>query len=194
MASRSEFFQFIIEEYYKNDLKHAAFVTGYSAAAINAWSSGKKTPQKATISYFLQCAFVPEFRVITEYSEFDPHVAVQTQLKKMLGEHTKDPGIYAFYDSFGRLVYLGKATSLMAEIISALGRPVTISFPKGVKHLPETRKEVIKFISAYDVGATDWGDYPKHVESLILRISKPILNKNIGSLDKAFKMPKDIEP
>ena len=191
MASRSEFFQFVIQEHYRNDLKHASFITGYSVATINSWASGKKTPQKATINYFLQCAFVPEFRVIAEYQEFDPNSAIQTQLKKMLGEHTQDPGIYAFYDSFGNLVYLGKATSLMAEIISALGRPVTVNFPRGVKRLPETRKEVIKFISAYDVGATDWGDYPKHVESLILRISKPILNKNIGSLDKAFKMPKE---
>ena len=110
----------------------------------------------------------------------------------MLGEHTKDPGICAFYDSFGNLVYLGKATSLMAEISSALSRAVTINFPKGVKRVPETRKEVIKFISAYDVGATDWGDYSKHVESIILHISKPTLNKNIGSLGKAFKAPKPI--
>ncbi|WP_208410031.1 hypothetical protein [Xanthomonas arboricola] len=181
----------MIQENYKNDLDRASFKTGYSVAKIKSWISGQKTPQKVTVSYFLQCALVPEFKVIAEYKEFDSSAAVQGQLKKILGEHAKDPGIYAFYDSFGSLVYIGKAKCLLAEINSALGRSVTINFPKGVKRLPETRKEVVRFISAYDVGATEWGDYPKHVESLILRISKPILNKNIGSLGKAFKMPRE---
>ena len=44
----------------------------------------------------------------------------------------------------------------------------------------------MKYISAYDVGSSNWIDYPKHVESLILRISKPILNKQIGFLEKAY--------
>jgi len=191
MTSRSDILAFVIKEYFRGEAKRAAFITGYSIARINAWSSGASTPQKATLQYFLQCAFVPEFRVIAEYARFDHTSPLQTQLKKILGEHTADPGIYAFYDSLGNLVYLGKATQLLAEMTSALNRPVTITFPKGVRQPPETRKEVVRFVSAYDVGAAEWGDYPKHVESLILRISKPLLNKNIGTLDKAYKIPKE---
>lgn len=50
--------------------------------------------------------------------------------------------------------------------------------------------EVVRYISAYDVGTVDWDDFPKHVESLVLRISKPKLNTNIGTLRKAHIQPK----
>lgn len=191
MTSRSDILAFVIKEYFGGEVKRAAHITGYKSAQINAWMSGSLRPQKATLQYILQRAFVPEFRVICEYARFDHTSAVQTQLKKILGEHTGDPGIYAFYDSLGNLVYLGKATKLLAEMNSALNRTVTITFPKGVRQPPETRKEVVRFVSAYDVGVTEWGDYPRHVESLILRISKPLLNKNIGTLGKAYKVPKE---
>jgi hypothetical protein len=44
----------------------------------------------------------------------------------------------------------------------------------------------VKYISAYEVKIFDNFDYPKHVESLILRISKPRMNKQIGILDRAY--------
>ena len=191
MATRSEILSFIIEEYFQSSVENAAIISGYTKSRIQSWCSGKTIPRKATIQYFLQCAFVPEFKIIAEYEFFNHKEAVQTQLKKMLGEHAQDPGIYAFYDSLGNLIYIGKAKKLIAEITSALNRPFHLNLPKGVKNPPEVRKEVVGFISAYDVGNSDWGDYPKHVESLILRISKPILNKNIGALEKAYKAPKE---
>lgn len=191
MSSRSEILNFIVFEYYQSNVEKASYITGYAKAKIKSWLSGEIIPQKATITYFLQCAFVPEFRVIAEYEEFSHSHALQTQLKKILGEHCSDSGIYAFYDSLGNLIYLGKAKKLQAEITSALNRPFHINLPKGVKNPPESRKEIVRFISAYDVGATSWGDYPKHVESLLLRISKPLLNKNIGTLERAYKVPKE---
>lgn len=187
MANRSEVLSYIISEYFEGNLDKAEKASGYSMAKIKAWCNGESNPQKSTIEYFLQIAIVPEFRIVAEYSEFNPEKPVQTQLKNILGAHSNDPGIYAFYDSLGNLLYLGKATKLLAEITSALSRPFHISLPKGVKRPYEVRRDVVRFISAYDVGATQWGDYPKHVESLLLRISKPPLNKNIGSLDYAFK-------
>ena len=45
------------------------------------------------------------------------------------------------------------------------------------------RHQVVKYISAYDVKIFDNFDYPKHVESIILRISKPTMNKQIGTLE-----------
>ena len=95
----------------------------------------------------------------------------------MLGEQANDTGIYAFYDSMGNLIYLGKATKLIAEITSAINRTVHIAFPKGVKSAPRIRTQIVKYLSAYDVGTVKWNDFSKHVESLILRLSKPILNK-----------------
>ena len=191
MATRIEFLQYIIDQYYDGDPRKAAEVSGYTQTQISGWLSGKRNPQKNTIEYLIQCAFIPEFKVIAEFAEFDNQKALQTQLKTILGEHTQDPGIYAFYDSMGNLLYLGKATKLIAEITSAINRGVDITFPKGVKKTPKTRTEIVKYISAYDVGAVKWSDFPKHVESLILRISKPLLNKNIGTLEKAYKQPKE---
>lgn len=188
MATRSAFFDFVIKEYYRSN-KDAAKKTGYHEKTIAEWRSGKRTPQRDTIEYFITVALVPEFKVIHEFWKFDSNKPLLTQLKAMLGEHKDDPGIYAFYDALGNLLYLGKATKLLGEISAAICRTIDVSFPKGIKTKPETRKEVVRYISAYDVGSTSFDDYPKHVESLLLRISKPPFNKNIGSLNRARKEP-----
>ena len=91
------------------------------------------------------------------------------------------------------LVYLGKATRLLDESYAAIRGEVRIAFPAGVRDRPEYRYSIIRYISAYDVGESNWVDYPKHVESLILRISKPVLNKNIGYLERAFVTPQEDE-
>ncbi len=191
MTTRTEILKFVIDEYYQGDPKNAATATGYSIAQINAWLSGKHEPQKTKIEFIIQCAFVPEFKVIAEFFVYDYQKPLQTQLKQMLGDHASDPGIYAFYDSMANLIYVGKATKLLREIGAALNRTVHVTFPKGIKDVPQKRTEIVTYVSAYDVGKVKWSDFPKHVESLILRISKPLLNKNIGTLQKAFKQPKE---
>lgn len=191
MTSRSEVLQYIISEYYSGDTSRAAEMSGYKKTTIENWISGNRIPQKNTLEYFIQCAFVPEFKVISEFAEFESQKPLQTQLKSILGAHSNDPGIYAFYDSMGNLIYIGKATKLLSEISSAIKRPIHIVFPRGVKNVPQCRTEIVRYISAYDVGGARSSDFPRHVESLILRISKPLLNKNIGSLSKAYKQPKD---
>ena len=188
MATRSEFFDFVVREYYKST-KDAAERTGYHEKTIEQWRNGERVPQRSTIEHFISVALVPEFKVIQEFWPFDHNAPLLTQLKAMLGEHKNDPGIYAFYDALGNLLYVGKATKLLGEINAAICRKIDVSFPKGIKSKPETRKEVVRYISAYDVGSTSFDDYPKHVESLLLRISKPPFNKNIGFLDRARKEP-----
>lgn len=190
MVTRTDVLNYIVDAYYEGSPTKAAEVSGHSVNQIKSWLAGTRIPQKVTIEYLIQCAFVPEFKVIAEYAVFDNRKPLQTQLKLMLGSHTRNPGIYAFYDSMGNLLYLGKATKLLSEMSSAIGRKVHIAFPKGVANAPTLRTEIVKYISAYDVGAVKWTDFPKHVESLILRISKPLLNKNIGSLQKAHQLPK----
>jgi len=188
MATRSEFFDFLVKEYYSSN-KDAAEKTGYHEKTIAQWRTGECTPQRSTIEYFMSVALVPEFKVIQEFWPFDYTKALLTQLRAMLGDHKDDPGIYAFYDALGNLLYVGKATKLLSEINAAICRKIDVSFPKGIKNKPETRREVVRYISAYDVGSSSFDDYPKHVESLLLRISKPPLNKNIGFLDRARKAP-----
>lgn len=145
------------------------------------------TPQKSTLIYIFNCIFTPEFKVIAEYEEFNPEDRIKPQLRNMLSNHINDSGLYAFYDSLANLIYLGKATNLLNESYNAILRSVHVPFPKGVNNKPDQRYELIRYVSYYQVQLFDFVDYPRHVETLILRISKPILNKNIGYLERAYK-------
>ncbi len=192
MKDRSDILRYFIDEYFGGDVKKASEATGYSVAQFKAWLSRQRLPRKNSIEYLVHCIFTPEFRVIVEFGEFNQAEPVLTQLRELLKGHEDRPGIYAFYDSMANLVYLGKATKLLTECNNAIRRGVdNIRFPNGVKKKPENRSRVVHYISAYDVGTSNWVDYPRHVESLILRISKPVLNKNIGDLEKAYVIPKD---
>ena len=90
-----------------------------------------------------------------------------------------------FYDARAQLLYVGKATKLLAEMNSALNRNAQISFPKGVKKRNFKVCDLVRYVSAYNVKRMDGMDHAKHIESLILRISKPPINKNIGRLEPA---------
>jgi hypothetical protein len=133
-------------------------------------------------------AFAPEFRVIAEYAPIETsgsEASVHKQLATTLKGHEKASGLFAFYDSMANLIYLGKSDgNLLAETYQQLKASVKKSFPKGAQQ-PECRIDVVRYISAYYVQSSVFEDYAKHVESLILRISKPVLNSNIGKLKKA---------
>jgi hypothetical protein len=189
MEPRNLLLKYLVDEYFGGDLSVASDATGYSLNQLKDWVSGNKQPQKQTVEYFMHKLFVPEFKVIVEYGEFDHTKDVRPQLKTLFKNHYCRVGIYAFYDAFANLIYLGKATNLLEECYSAIRRDVPVKFPAGIQKTPEKRYEVVRYISAYDVGESNWLDYPKHVESLILRISKPVLNKQIGFLEKAFTPP-----
>ncbi|SFP51158.1 hypothetical protein SAMN05216601_113103 [Ectopseudomonas composti] len=184
---RNEVVRYFFENYFGGNIEQAIKATGYTHIQFRKWLDGSLAPQKNTIEYIAHCIFTPEFRRIAEYYEFHPEEKIMPQLKNMLGGHADNPGIYAFYDSMGNLLYIGKAaTSLIKECYQSIRQEVSIKFPSGIKNAPQKRYEITKYISAYDVGNSNWIDYPKHVESLILRISKPPLNKIIGSLEPAF--------
>lgn len=186
MEERNTVLRYLINTYYDGDAARVAECTRYTEKQIAQWMSGEKQPQRDTIEYIIHCAFTPEFKVVVEYGEFRQDQPVKTQLKQMFRGHEDRAGIYAFYDSMGNLLYLGKATNILDECYSAINREVDVYFPSGIKNKPEKRREIVRYISAYDVGSSNWLDYPRHVESLILRISKPPFNKIIGTLEKAF--------
>lgn len=189
MNERNSVVAYLLKIYFDNSVENLAEATGYSSKQINSWISGETTPQSNSIDYIIHCIFTPEFKVIIEYGEFHNDQPTLTQLKSMLSGHENRAGIYAFYDAMANLLYVGKAKNILSECYSAIQRSVDVKFPAGIKDKPAKRSDVVKYISAYDVGNSDWMDYPKHVESLILRISKPRLNKVIGSLEKAYAKP-----
>lgn len=167
MNVRNTVIKYLIDTYYGGDVAKVADCTEYSTKQIEDWISGAKQPQKDTIEFLIHCAFTPEFKVVVEYGEFRQDQPVMTQLKILFKGHEERAGIYAFYDSMANLLYLGKATNILDECYSAINRDVDVYFPAGVKNRPEKRREIVRYISAYDVGNSNWLDYPKHVESLI---------------------------
>lgn len=189
MITRNDVLRYIVDEYFDGIPSKASDASGYSNQQIESWLSNERQPHKATIEYLIHCIFTPQFKVITEFGVFNPEGAVLTQLKSLLEGHEDKAGIYAFYDSMANLLYVGKATNLLQEAYAAIRRDVHVPFPAGIKKKPEYRYQIVRYISAYDVGDSKWLDYPKHVESLVLRISKPPLNKNIGSLERAYIAP-----
>ena len=187
--------RYAVKKHFGGKLNVATEVTGYSAQQIKTWLEGTRKPRDATVEYFLSVAMITEFAVVCEFKDFRSDAPTRTQVRNMLNGHHDSPGLYAFFDSMGRPLYVGKAKKLATEIISALARDVTnLSFPKGIS-APAKRSELVSYISAYHVGNYSHIDYPKHVESLILRIAKPSLNKNIGLLYAAIpKKPEDGTP
>ena len=189
MDERNQIIKYLIDQYLQGNIEEASNLTGYTQQQLNQWTTGERTPQRQTIDYLIHKIFVPEFKVIVEFGEIDSAGDIRSQLRSLLAGHETNSGIYAFYDGMANLLYVGKATNLLDECYQTIRRDVPVNFPAGIKKKPEKRYEVVKYISAYDVGASNWVDYPKHVESLILRISKPILNKQIGFLERAYSEP-----
>lgn len=48
-----------------------------------------------------------------------------------------------------------------------------------------TQWEAVRYVSAYEIPIIEHLDYPKHVEALVLRLSKPIGNKILGKLERS---------
>lgn len=193
-ATRNQIFRYLFENHFGKDIERVCQVTGYTKQQVTDWLSGSRQPQINVVSYVMHKAFSPEFRVIAEYFPIDAAVLgkhMLPYLKKMLNEHDKASGLYAFYDSMANLVYLGKSDgNLLTEVYQQLRAKVSNPFPKGVTP-PQHRFHVVRYISAYYVQTSDFEDHAKHVESLILRISKPALNKNIGGLKQSDGPPAD---
>ncbi len=73
-----------------------------------------------------------------------------------------------------------------------LKNPLGMTFPKALIGSPKSRWQAAAFISAYEVPLVAHLDYPKHVESLVLRLSKPVGNKILGGLNIAIQ-PQEVD-
>lgn len=178
--------EYVFESRFNSDIAKMADLTGYEPRQIQQWLAGEVSPQNQTLDFILTCGYVPEFRVVKEFFEIDSTEPIRPQLAEMYAGHEELSGVYSFYDASAKLLYVGKAKNLLKETYEAIRRSDDINFPAGIKNRSVKRYNLVRYISAYDVATHDWWDYPKHVESLILRISKPPLNKQIGTLEEAF--------
>lgn len=137
----------------------------------------------------MQKAFEPDYRIIVEFGRVDPEASgekIHTQLARIFKGFEKSCAVYAFYDSSGNLIYLGKANgTLLSEVYQQLRKNIKKTMiPKGIKG-DLKRQDITRYISAYLINSSEFDDYAKHVEALILRIHKPGLNSVLGTLNPA---------
>ena len=189
MISRNDVVRYLIHEYYGGDAGRAAKAAQFSKQQVIGWIEDKNAPQKSKLGWLIHQTFAPEFMVIAEYETIETSGSdkgIHAQLARILKGHEKASGLYAFYNSMANLIYLGKSDGHLLEecynrLRAALNKHV---FPKGAKQ-PKTRRDVVRYVSAYYVRESEFVDHAKHVEALILRISKPVLNTYIGEIQKA---------
>ena len=193
MADRNAVFRYFLTEYFDGDLDKMSAQTGFYRADLLAWKNDERTPQRKTIEYLMNITLTPEFKLISEFFKLDGANPILPQLREMYRGHEDRSGVYSFYDSMARLVYLGKATNLLTETYSAIRRDHELVLPAGIQNQIVPRYRIVRYISAYEVKVINGFDYPKHVESLILRISKPVMNRQIGRLEPAYPTLADTE-
>ncbi len=202
--NRNYILDYLIKEYFKNDLDQIEKLTKgtktpITKAQIERWRDPDSQPQLKTINKLIRLAVTPRFKTIVEFKPFhissdDGNIrgAITGVLRSILGDCHNATGIYSFYDAVGNILYIGKASkNLLQEMNYSLRKDIGITFPRNMRDTrdtPKKRYEVVRYISAYHVDekgekSKHIFDYPKHVESLILRIAKPPLNANIGDLD-----------
>ena len=178
--NRAEILQYFLENYFENDRSTLAEATGYTANQIESWLDGGVQPQNRTLEYVIHCALAPEFKIIAEYFPFEPAQdgrRRRERIREILGNHAEKRGLYAFCDATANLVYIGKTdNNLLDEIYQALNQKINTN-------VELRRWSIVRYVSAYYVGGSSSFDYPNHVESLMLRISRPRLNTNVGRLE-----------
>jgi len=190
----NELVEYLVREYFSGSTKAIADHTRYAKHQIDSWFQGAHRPQNGTLRYLLSSVIAPELKIVCEFSPVsfrESGGGIREQLRQALSDHQDRPGIYAFYDSMCNVFYVGKAAKgLLNEMYQQLRNPLGMDFPKAIKHPPRKRWEVACFASAYEVPSIEHLDYPRHVESLVLRMSKPSGNKILGKLNFAAP-PKD---
>ena len=183
--NRSRIVRYLLENYFEGDAGKLANATDYTVQQVNDWLRNVHEPRASTIEWIIHCALAPEFKIIAEFAPFEPSddsTSRRQKIDKMLASNRDKRGIYALYDATASLIYIGKTdNNLLDEIDQALRQPINRNFDVG-------RWSIVRYISAYHVGGSPSVDYPKHVESLMLRISRPRLNTNIGKL---LRLPRD---
>ena len=160
---------------------------GVSQASISLWLRGDSVPSKANFERLVALHVV---RLAEPLTEFCPISPVQSGASwRFYDDATDDKalrellrgeiGIYVFYDSAGRVTYLGKTTNdLWSEPKQRLRANVNRPFYNPTKTSGVQQGEVARYISAYRIRVPQ---AVHNLEVLMLRaIPNDLANTNIG--------------
>jgi hypothetical protein len=157
-------------------------LSGHGTVASFARACGKKTPN---MSNCLSGAITPQKKFlrscVTHLYEWPVAIVMEVdKIPSSLNSLPTAAGIYVIYDSGGQVLYIGKATSIRAEVRQTLGRNI----PVGIRLGPSLKKKKHKIgnlathLSLYQI------DSPRlrhNIESLMLRVfANQTHNSNIG--------------
>jgi transcriptional regulator with XRE-family HTH domain len=168
-----------------------ASALGVTQGTISNWSNDgqpSKNNLKKLIDLFLQHHATTLVNPILEFHPIAPEPSgdswkfsndpnVTTKLK---AELDGVPGLYLFYDSAGRAIYLGKTeASLYAEAKQRLKAVPNRSIYVPTKAMASQMGQITRFLSAYEVTIPA---AIKNLESFMLRaFANDLLNKNGGN-------------
>jgi len=121
----------------------------------------------------------PAIVPIVESYSYDPAVPNPVPVNIF----TSEPGLYIFYDSSFRIVYVGKAKNLHSEIKQQLGKAA-----EGFRTLPVSgtppRMDLTRYISAFRLPRGD-DDFRHDLEALLHRVVvNASCNKNVNKFKR----------
>ena len=187
------FLQALEEEYGYITQEKLARKLEVNQATISNWKNGKNTPSKKNLEMLIN-AFKEHhaqtlIRPIFEFKEILPYrngsswvFSHETEALNIIkSELTKKIGIYLFYDSAGKAIYLGKSdVCLFNEAKQRLNALANRPFYNPNKNAHPFMGDMAKFLSAYEVTVQA---AIKNIESFMLRsFANDLMNKNSGNI------------
>ena len=95
-----------------------------------------------------------------------------------------ETGVYVFYDSSYRVIYVGQSTNLLTEMKQQLKKTATKFRLLGKKIATPARKDIVKYISAFKLPSDDQ-DFLYDVEALMHRLVLNVSsNRNVSKFRK----------
>lgn len=184
-------FDALKDEYGSVSQSEMAEALGVSTMTINNWVNGKTTPNKTNLSkiivFFREHAASSLIRPILEFTPIAPvragkqwnFSASTAQIARIKKVTKKIHGIYVFYDSSGKAVYLGKTENcLYTESKQRLkAQPFVPIYVPAKPRYGEVAERAC-FVSYYQVAITS---AVKNIESFMLRaFTNDLQNRNSG--------------
>ncbi len=163
-----------------------------SQASVSNWINGKSVPRKEIIEKIIAFQVSHLAEPVIEFYQVHPRrsgnswrVDDNDKVNEIRSKLTGKIGIYVFYDSSGRVTYLGKTEKdLWREINQRLNAKVNRPFyrPKKVEEI--LQGEVTKYISAYKVSVKE---AIHNLEVIMLRaFPNDLANTNVGNFKKGL--------
>lgn len=165
--------------------KDLASLLGFKQPQISNWKNGKSVISAKSLKKILSSHTSKIFKPIIEFYECHPEKkgvnwVIDKNDKKIQPLLQNKIGVYAFYDSSGRIVYFGKSNSnLFIEICQRFKGKVNrhVRLPDKSSHI--VQGNITRYISAVEVLVPE---AIKNIESFVLRtIPNDDANSNIGN-------------